>query len=216
MYNSQMPRAEDLPSSSQLVRSTLIAAATAGVLLVTIVLPAEYAIDPTGIGRAIGLTQMGEIKVQLAQEAEAATAAEATAAAATAAEPATVAPAPTTSAPAAATPSAAESSADRSDEMQVELAPREGAEIKVTADKDTAITYAWSVAGGNVNYDTHADAPGISYHGYGKGRESAGEQGVLVAAFDGKHGWFWRNRTNAPVTVTLKTKGEYTAIKRLV
>ena len=35
------------------------------------VLPAEYNIDPTGVGRALGLTQMGEIKTQLAREAEA-------------------------------------------------------------------------------------------------------------------------------------------------
>ena len=34
------------------------------------VLPAEYGIDPTGVGRALGLTQMGEIKVQLAEEAK--------------------------------------------------------------------------------------------------------------------------------------------------
>ena len=32
--------------------------------------------------------------------------------------------------------------------------------------------------------------------------EKAGE---LVAAFTGNHGWFWRNRTDAPVTVTLRT-----------
>ena len=71
MFNSQMPRLEDLPSSNQLVRSTLIAAATAGALLVTVVLPSEYAIDPTGVGRVLGLTEMGEIKMQLADEAAA-------------------------------------------------------------------------------------------------------------------------------------------------
>ena len=67
-----------------------------------------------------------------------------------------------------------------------------------------------------MNYDTHADAPGIDYHGYGKGKQSAGEQGALVAAFDGKHGWFWRNRGDAPVTVTLKTQGEYDEVRRVV
>jgi len=35
------------------------------------VLPAEYGIDPTGIGRALGLTPMGEIKMSLAAEARA-------------------------------------------------------------------------------------------------------------------------------------------------
>jgi hypothetical protein len=46
-----------------------MAAAVAGVLLLTVVLPAEYGIDPTGAGRVLGLTQMGEIKVRLAREA---------------------------------------------------------------------------------------------------------------------------------------------------
>jgi hypothetical protein len=59
------------PDTRKLVRSTLIAAAVASVLLITIVLPAEYGIDPTRIGRVLGLTQMGEIKVRLAREAAA-------------------------------------------------------------------------------------------------------------------------------------------------
>ena len=61
----------DLPTSRQLVRSTLVALAVAALLLVTVVLPAEYGIDPTGIGRLTGLAEMGEIKSQLAEEAEA-------------------------------------------------------------------------------------------------------------------------------------------------
>jgi hypothetical protein len=53
------------------VRSTLVAAAIAIALLITVVLPAEYGIDPTRVGRLLGLTQMGEIKVRLAREAAA-------------------------------------------------------------------------------------------------------------------------------------------------
>ncbi|WP_255530380.1 hypothetical protein [Novosphingobium sp. NBM11] len=54
MYNSPIPSQAELPSSGQLIRSTVIAAVTAVALLVTIVLPAEYGVDPTGIGRALG------------------------------------------------------------------------------------------------------------------------------------------------------------------
>jgi len=66
-YNADAPK----PDARTLMRSTLIAAAAALVLLVTVVLPAEYGIDPTRIGRVLGLTQMGEIKVRLAREAAA-------------------------------------------------------------------------------------------------------------------------------------------------
>ncbi len=69
MYNSDMPTRAELPGSKQLIRSTLIAFFTALALLVTIILPAEYAIDPTGVGRMLGLTDMGEIKQQLEAEA---------------------------------------------------------------------------------------------------------------------------------------------------
>lgn len=65
------PRAT-LPSSAQLLRSTVLALIVAAILLVTCILPAEYGVDPTGIGRMIGLTQMGETKRALAEEAAAA------------------------------------------------------------------------------------------------------------------------------------------------
>ncbi len=58
MYNSDIPTRAELPTSKQLLRSTLIAIATAIVILVTIVLPAEYNIDPTRICRLLGLAQM--------------------------------------------------------------------------------------------------------------------------------------------------------------
>ncbi|HAR05638.1 MAG TPA: transmembrane anchor protein, partial [Pseudomonas sp.] len=71
MFNSKVPSLNELPSSQQLLRSTVIALVAAIVLLVTVVMPSEYAVDPTGVGRMLGLTQMGEIKQQLAEEAAA-------------------------------------------------------------------------------------------------------------------------------------------------
>ncbi|HAJ46715.1 MAG TPA: transmembrane anchor protein, partial [Alphaproteobacteria bacterium] len=50
MYNTDMPTRAELPTTPQLLRSTAIAIATAAVILVTVVLPSEYAIDPTGVG----------------------------------------------------------------------------------------------------------------------------------------------------------------------
>lgn len=56
-------------STRTLLRSTLIALATAAVVTVCAVLPAEYGVDPTGIGSRLGLTQMGKLKLELAREA---------------------------------------------------------------------------------------------------------------------------------------------------
>lgn len=210
MFNNQRPRLDDLPTSGQLVRATLTAGAIAGALLVAVVLPAEYAIDPTGIGGVLGLTEMGEIKVQLAEEAASDAMVDRVASDAAATE---------VVAQAAAGGDAAAEVAGRNDVSTLTLAPGEGAEIKVSASKGARIGFDWSVSGGLVNYDTHGDpvsAPKGFYHGYGKGKQSAGERGTFVAAFNGKHGWFWRNRSDGPVTITLRTRGEYSEVKRLV
>ena len=35
---------------------------------------------------------------------------------------------------------------------------------------------------------------------------------MLEAAFDGNHGWFWRNRDDTAVTVTLQLRGAYAEV----
>ena len=75
--------------------------------------------------------------------------------------------------------------------------------------------YAWVVKGGEVNFDTHGDAPGKSIS-YEKGRGVASDEGVLEAAFTGNHGWFWRNRGTKSVTIRLDTNGQYMTIKRVI
>lgn len=204
MYNADVPPRHELPSSRALLRSTLIALATAIVLLVTVVLPAEYGVDPTGVGRVIGLTQMGEIKMELAREAAAAEAADGTA---PASAPAVASVEPVADAASEAT--GGTPPAPSTDEVSITLTPGQGREIKLEMREGASVEYAWVVDGGVVNYDTHGDRPGLSYHGYAKGTAQASDDGVLVAAFDGMHGWFWRNRGRQPVTVTLRTSGEY-------
>ncbi len=205
MYNTDLPNRAELPSGKKLLRSTLLAIIIAAVLLVTVVLPAEYGIDPTRIGRVLGLTQMGEIKTALAREAEQERAIDAKTT-----QTSTTAPTPATNQ----TPSANQS-ASRNDEMTVTLKPGEGAEIKLEMKKDAKVKYEWSTVGGAVNFDTHGDSPQVDYHGYGKGQQVELDAGELTAVFDGKHGWFWRNRTGGDVTITLKTNGEYASIKRV-
>ena len=213
MFNSQLPSLSDLPTSRQLFKSTLIAAASAAAILVTVVLPSEYGIDPTGVGSVLGLTEMGEIKMQLAEEAAADRAIDPQAPA-----PA-VQPARAATATVVADAEATTDTGERRDRMQVTLVPGEAAEVKLSAAQGTRINFQWSVAGGHVNFDAHGD-PVVRrrgfYHGYGTGRASTGEAGELVAAFDGAHGWYWRNRSDATVTVTLQTSGAYTSIDRVL
>lgn len=238
MYNTDLPARAELPSTGKLLRSTAIAALIATGLLVTTILPAEYGIDPTGAGRALGLTQMGEIKISLASEANAGEAPPAGGVAPAVASPPPVAvavataPAPhgpeqghehtaavAPAVPSRSEPTAAEVAPARQHTVTISLKPGEAAEIKLTMQKDASVRYEWSTVGGAVNYDTHGDpvkAPKGFYHGYGKGKNETADAGTLQAAFDGKHGWFWRNRSGAEVTVTLKTSGDYGQIERML
>ena len=217
MYNTDLPARAELPGTARLLRSTAVAALIAVGLLITAVLPAEYGIDPTGIGRVLGLTKMGEIKTALSTEATAEQAAPAAPK-----PPATVPAAPPAAKQVATMPPASpakETASGQQHTMTVRLKPWQGAEIKLTMRKDASVRYEWTTEGGPVNYDTHGDtvnAPKDFYHGYGKGRNTTRDTGTLQAAFDGTHGWFWRNRTNAEVTVTLKTNGDYQEIKRML
>ena len=203
MYNTNIPSNLELPSTGKLIKSTIIATVAAVIILVTVILPAEYGIDHTGIGNKLGLTKMGEIKMSLAKEAAAERrlklTKQSTEAVAEVAEVAEV----------------IEPTADiLTHEMTFTLVPDQGTEIKVTMVKGATVNYSWSTSGGKANFDIHGDSKklNIDYHNYSKGSEQKSE-GVLEADFDGNHGWFWRNRTSKTMTVTLKTNGNYSKIK---
>jgi hypothetical protein len=209
MHNGNKPNLDELPTSAQLIKSTIAAAAAAIVILITVVLPSEYGIDPTGVGKAIGLAEMGEIKGQLAEEAEADRLQElqnsgsskqqsslggglfsffvGTAHAQTA-EP------------------------EWTDQFSVTLTPGEGTEVKLVMEDGAVAEFRWVVENGVVNFDLHGDGCGenISYE---KGRAVADDEGILTAAFTGNHGWFWRNRGEQDVTVKLYVRGDYSEMK---
>lgn len=69
MHNAPKPKLEDLPTKAQLRRSSIIAGIGAVAIGIMVYMPAELGQDPTGVGTLLGLTEMGEIKQQLAAEA---------------------------------------------------------------------------------------------------------------------------------------------------
>ncbi len=215
MFNTPLPTVNELPTTSKLVRSTVIALVTAAGLLVTVVMPSEYAIDPTGVGRALGLTQMGELKIILAQEA--------LADAAPPQAPPAPAPAPQVTqvqsvAKPAPQPSTTTASAPalKTNQMSVTLKPGEGTEIKLEVLKGKTVSYVWTAVGGPVNYETHGEPYNGEkgyFHSYNKGKQVESNKGEFTAIFDGTHGWFWRNRSDSNVTIALETTGDYLGIK---
>lgn len=210
MYNTDIPTRAELPTTKQLVRSTIIAFISAVIVLVAVVLPAEYAIDPTGIGRVLGLTEMGEIKAQLADEA-----ANDKALSKTAEIAKTVRSEPEVTPTLSTATVQVETKPEWRDKLMLTLKPGQGAEVKLVMNEGQVATFQWVAKGGAVNYDTHGDGNGNSIS-YKKGRAVPQDEGELVAAFTGNHGWFFRNRNSNTVMVILKANGEYTQMKRVL
>ena len=221
MYNANKPDPSELPSTMRLLKSTAIAAVTALVILVTVVLPAEYGVDPTRVGSVLGLTEMGRIKMQLAEEAAADETATENVVSEVRAEPASPTPVDAvtnteTASDEMTAPAPAESAAPVwRDEVTFTLAADAAAEYKLVMKEGETAEFEWFTDGAKANFDTHADRPGLNYHNYEKG-SLARQEGTLTAAFDGSHGWFWRNRSGAPLTITLRTRGDYAEMKKVL
>lgn len=193
---------EPLPSVSQLVRAISVAAVAASVILVAAVLPAEYGIDPTGIGRLVGL-----LRPDIAPAA---------------AGGATVTPAenvvpPDAEAEAAGQPVVRTTGPFRTDETTVTLGWREGVEIKASMRRGQRFVFSWTAEGGAVDVDMHGEAlnaPAGEFTSYWKEDQRTSGHGAFEAPFDGTHGWFWQNFAQTPVTVTVKTSGYYQSLGR--
>jgi len=150
MYNAEIPKDVELPSSKKLLKSTAIAAVSAIVVLVTCVMPAEYAIDPTGIGKVLGLSKMGEIKQSLAEESE------------NGIGEAQVASIPNqvkqeTENLSSALPLGSSSKMPMppiaKETISLELKPNQATEVKLSMPKDASVAFDWKSSGGGLNYN---------------------------------------------------------------
>ncbi|WP_306149965.1 MULTISPECIES: transmembrane anchor protein [unclassified Roseibium] len=202
MYNAPQPKLEDLPSNRQLGSMSVVAAIGAAAIGVMVYLPAEYGIDPTGFGSVLGLTEMGEIKQQLAKEA---------------AEDEKLHNSQDSSSLIDGVLGLFISSAQAQDAWKdvvtFTLEPGAYTEIKATMEKGATLTYAWMADGGRINFDLHAHAGGENVT-YEKGRGETSGEGSFETPFAGDHGWFWRNRDKSAVTVTLQLRGDYSGLVR--
>jgi len=185
--DNNRPTNGELPSTKKLLKSTILAICIAIIILITTVLPAEYGIDPSGIGEMLGLLKMGEIKVELSEKAN------------------------TTN-----LDSEIKSDPDieyipsnyisQKGEITISFKPNEGRELKVTMLKGEKMNYDWHTDGGEIYFAAHTDS-GES-HDYSEGTKS-NDKGVITAFCNGRHGWWYKNRTSEVVTLTLQVDGKY-------
>ena len=61
MAEIRRPEQEELPTKGQLAQASIVAVFVAGFVLFCAVLPAEFGIDPTGVGRVLGLDKLSAV-----------------------------------------------------------------------------------------------------------------------------------------------------------
>jgi len=174
----------------QLLTSAFIALAIGAAITLIVVLPAEYAVDVTGIGRLIGLQAMGEAKM-IADGQNGG--------------------------------SVVHQSHDRkarSIKIDVGFKGKEELEYKAMLAQGEPLLYSWTVQGGPVYFEFHGEPtegkwPKNYYRSYQIKESSNGEQGSFVAPFTGNHGWYFKNLSEYPATVTLEVTGYYTKLGRV-
>ena len=197
------------PSGKRIARSVVIALVVAAVILVTAVLPAEYGIDPTGVGRALGLTELNaaptrsfEVKDVLAGN-----------------EGVREVEVPDFNDPVPLPNPAVHQSEDRPIEtrtMAITLPPEGETEIKTVLRESKVVVYHWETDRGAVYCDLHGHDPEAGsefFVRYREDQEGSNVTGSLVAPFGGEHGWYWLNYNDFPVTITLTVTGFFDDIK---
>ena len=173
----------EAPSKSKILKATAVALVVAVIVLVTVVLPAEYSIDPLGTGRALGLMDI--------------------AAAEASGDPASVGAGGLF-------PQLADY---RTDTAEFRLVPNEWVEYKYRLEQGQTLLYSWTSTGPVVYdmHSEEDGTPPDTAQSFGSD-EKMQDFGAYTAPFPGIHGWYWQNQYDQPLTVQLKTSGFYTAI----
>jgi hypothetical protein len=207
MQAPQSPFEVDPPPARKLLLSILGAAVAAVLLLVIAILPAEYGIDPTGIGRALGLTAInGPTKSVPLTDVIGGNENLAQVQGASYDDPIPL-PNPAVS--------QLKDVGPQTHTQIISLPEFRETEVKAILDVSQVILYSWE-ADGDVYVDFHGHdeaATGTGFVRYREEQSTRSGYGSLVAPFTGEHGWFWLNIDNKPVNITLTVTGYFNGIK---
>lgn len=93
----------------------------------------------------------------------------------------------------------------------LEIAPGKSIEYKFHVQKGSSLNYSWTTTGGPLFFDFHGEPKGGKdgeFKSFEKDTRNKAT-GSFKAPFEGAHGWYWKNKGQETVKVTLKTSGSY-------
>jgi hypothetical protein len=199
-------------STKKIVLATIAAALIGSFIVVTAVLPAEYGIDPTGVGKMIGFNKLYQpvenVNPTGLPGIVALPSVEILKLEGGGSEPEVVKPEEANF------PAPEKQYEDREDSVQINLAAGKGIEYKVKMLKHGRIKYGWQTDNGIVYSDFHGDVKqdnppeDIYYESYAIAY-SNNVIGNVLAPYEGRHGWYFKNITGNAITISLKMKGQY-------
>jgi hypothetical protein len=208
MAHIDPPDAAELPSLARLRAATAAVLALAIGIYYAIVLPAEKGIDPTGVGRAIGLLEMGEIKQDIAAEALADSI---DAIARREADSAWV-----VDSLQAMTLPVSPGGAGKTDTIRVKIPGKGSGEAMLRMEEGAWARYSWRADRGVLDADVRGDSAGAPehwLHRYAYSSADSSSVGVIRAAFRGEHGIIWQNFGDLSVTVTFIVFGTHDGVR---
>ena len=167
-----------------LAKAFAAAVTLAAIILLTIVLPAEYNIDPTGIGGRLGLTILSSNLASSVPEQIPGVAI------------------------------GTDDPGYREDQTAITIPANKGLEYKFHLQQYGNLTYEWSSGDGVLYFDLHGEPDGDTTGYFESFAAANGNEmkGSITAPFAGSHGWYWRNGSSEDVVVNLKTQGIYEII----
>lgn len=207
MSSPMSPFEQGPPSARRLLWTIAASLACAALILILVVLPAEYGIDTTGFGRLTGIAKLHasarslQIKDVLGgnenyRETEVQ-------------NPPDPVPLPNPSV------SQLQPTAPRAETLTVRLESGQATEVKAVIGVAQVLLYSWTVEGGEVYVDFHGHEPdaGDAFVRYDEQQSVREGNGSLVAPFTGEHGWYWINVADQPVEITLQVVGYHHELK---
>jgi len=206
---------QTITTGATLLKRTVTAILLAIALLVLVVLPVEYGIDPTGIGKAMGLTELAPPATEMEHHS-----AESIEDYDPIAEALNGTEINEDDTPFRQGIANAHKASPLSTTFSIILKPLDEVEYKAVLTAGEPMLYSWSVVGGEeVYFDFHGDPtegefPDEYFQRYEEG-EVVSAKGSFTATFTGNHGWYWLNISDNDITIKLEATGYYSSLKEI-